>query len=101
MVSNEDMNLMKKLKTYLEHFDLTAAQVSRKSGVSQQVISQWLRGAEPKKLTQVKNVAEVFGCSVDHLCFGEGIDRVGEAAQLIPQDEWLSGLFEVKIRRIK
>lgn len=96
-----DMNLMNQLRLYLKEHDMTAAQLSRRSGVSQQVISQWLHGAEPKKLTQVKNVAEALHTSVDHLCFGEGLDTIKDNISLMGSEDWLSGLFEVKIRRVK
>lgn len=95
------MKLKKQLQLYLEYYDLTAAQLSRKSGVSQQVLSQWLRGADPRKISQVKSVSEALGCSVDHLCFGEGLERERSPEPLIGAEDWLSGLFEVKIRRIK
>lgn len=82
---------------------MTAAQLSRKSGVSQQVLSLWLRGGEPKKMSQVKSVAEVLGTSVDHLCFGTDVDR--EAQKVTELDallgeSWVSGIFEVRFRRI-
>lgn len=101
MTFNEQMNLMNQLKAYLDHFDLTAAQLSRKSGVSQQVLSQWMRGAEPKKVSQLKSVSEALGCSVDHLCFGQGITRDPNQINFLSHDEWVSGVFEVKVRRIK
>lgn len=98
------MNLKQQLRTYLELRDMTAAELARKSGVSKQVISLWLGGAEPKKLTQVKKVASVLGTTVDHLCFGSGKD---EASQKITEldallgDGWVSGLFEVRFRRVR
>lgn len=101
MACHGDMNLKNQLGLYLDEKDMTAAQLSRRSGVSQQVISQWLRGAEPKKLTQVKNVAEALSVSVDHLCFGDGLEASSLESDTLAGADWLSGLFEVKIRRIK
>jgi transcriptional regulator with XRE-family HTH domain len=101
LILNGVMNLQNQLRLYLEHLDLTAAQLSRKSGVSQQVLSQWLHGAEPKKVTQLKKVSEALGCTVDHLCFGEGLKPSMRSEAFPRQNEWLSGLFEVKIRRVK
>ena len=99
------VTLKTQLTLYLSHFDMTAAQLSRRSGVSKQVISQWLSGAAPRKVDQLKTVAEVFETSIDHLCFGEGLGapkshQNGEPLDLLG-DEWISGHFEIKIRRIK
>ena len=98
------MTLKMQLAHYLELRNMTAAELSRKSGVSKQVISQWLSGAQPKKLTQLKSVAEALGTTVDHLCFGSGKDtdsaRVTELDALMG-DQWISGLFEVRLRRVK
>lgn len=102
MLFDKEMTLQKQLKMYLERYDISAAQLSRKSGVSQQVISLWLKGAEPKKLTQVKKVAEVFRTTVDNLCFGETIQTLNNSEIfLLDQSEWISGIFEIKVRRVK
>ena len=83
---------------------MSAAALARKSGVPKQNISQWLAGVEPKKLSQVKAVASALGTSVDNLCFGEGNiigeERVTELDALLG-DEWISGIFEVRFRRVK
>src|SRR5207302_470876 len=69
------MNIKNQLRLYLEIREMSAAELSRKSGVSKQVLSLWLSGSEPKKISQVKSVAEVLGTSCDHLCFGSGQDE--------------------------
>lgn len=98
------LTLKNQLKLLLERHEITAAQLSRKSGVSQQVLSIWLRGGEPKKMSQVKKVADVFGVSVDHLCFGSGLDnhteKITELDSLLGEG-WVGGLFEVRFRRVK
>lgn len=99
------MTLKHQLKLLLEYHELSAAELSRKSGVSSQVLSLWLRGGDPKKLSQVKSVADVFGVSVDHLCFGHGLEReaqkLTELDALLEEDRWIGGLFEVRFRRVK
>ncbi len=98
------LNLKNQLKLFLEQRQMTAAQLSRASRVSSQVLSLWLRGAEPKKMSQVKAVADCLGTTVDHLCFGSGLDteseRITELDALLG-DQWVSGIFEVRFRRIK
>lgn len=98
------MNLKSQLSHYIELRNMTAAELSRKSKVSKQVISQWLGGAQPKKLTQLKDVALVLDTTIDHLCFGSGSDteskKVTELDALLG-DGWIGGVFEIKLRRIK
>jgi transcriptional regulator with XRE-family HTH domain len=104
MLLEMKLNLKHQLKLFLQHHEMTPAQLSRKSNVSQQVLSLWIKGADPKKMSQVKQVADVFGTSVDHLCFGEGLDKEAQKVtelDAIFNDQWVSGLFEVRFRRVK
>lgn len=95
------MNLKNQLKFYLQKDDLTAAQLSKKSGVSKQVLSLWLKGASPKNVQQVKMVAEILKTSVDNLCFGDGKEPKKKSEfDSMSEDEWFSGQFEIKIRRL-
>jgi transcriptional regulator with XRE-family HTH domain len=97
------MTLKTQLRAYLERMDMTAAQLSRKSGVSQQVLSTWLRGGEPKKLSQIKSVASVLSTTVDQLCFGSGVNKESNKIKNIDSilgDEWIGGVFEVRFRRL-
>lgn len=91
------MNLKKQLRFYLDRNAMTATDLAKKTKISKQVISLWLAGASPKKLEQVKAVADEFGITVDNLCFGTGITE--ELDQ--EKDDFLSGIFEIKVRRIK
>lgn len=98
------MNLRSQLKFYLEHKDTSATELSRESGVSKQVVSLWLAGSKPRNLTQVKLVAEALGTTVDHLCFGKGLEPEKEKAvelDALLGSQWVAGIFEVKFRRIK
>lgn len=98
------MKIKQQLKLYMELRDISAAELSRRSGVSKQVISTWLADVEPKNITHVRKVAEVLQTTVDHLCFGDGKDiaqeKVTELDALLG-DEWISGLFEVRLRRVR
>ncbi len=96
------MNLKKQLALYLDNRGLTAAQLAKKAGVSKQVLSLWLAGGAPRKLEQVKAVADALGTTVDQLCFGAGVEKSAEESKgKFPDDEWMSGKFEIKVRRIK
>ena len=98
------MNLRKQLLLYIEARDITASQLARKAGVPKQTVSRWLGGQSPKDISQVKSVADVLKTSVDNLCFGSGLEKASEKTtdlSTLIGDEWVSGLFEVKLRRIK
>lgn len=97
------VNLKSQLNLYLEKKELSAAQLAKKSGVSKQVISLWLNGGSPRKIQQIKLVADALGTTVDQLCFGTGLLKSLDSSgfENLPTDEWLSGLFEIKIRRVK
>lgn len=102
------MNLKKQLKLFLEIKRLSASELSRISGVPKQSLSDWLGGSTPRDIRKVKKVADVFSVTLDHLLFGDGIEekfeRVPistEASERIATDDWKSGVFEVKFRRIK
>lgn len=98
------MNLKNQLKHYLDKNDLTAAQLAKKAGISKQVISLWMNGGSPKNIQSVKAVADIFGVTVDHLCFGTDIkftQTSNDNFDILPTDNWMSGLFEIKIRKIK
>jgi transcriptional regulator with XRE-family HTH domain len=104
------LRLKVQLRAYLDHFDLSAAQLARKSGVSKQTLSYWLAGGEPRKLAQLHKVAQALNTSLDDLCFGEGVAtqrqiQKGEPLDLLlgSDGNWISGKFEVeiKLRRLK
>jgi transcriptional regulator with XRE-family HTH domain len=99
----EGMILKDRLRFLLDQRSMTAAALARKAGVSKQVISVWLGGAEPRKLDQVKKVADALGVSMDSLCFGEpGMQEAPDSmGTLFGNGGWVTGVFEVKLRRIK
>ncbi|HLD99589.1 MAG TPA: helix-turn-helix transcriptional regulator [Bdellovibrionota bacterium] len=105
----KEMRLKENLRLMLDRVGMTATQLARKSGVSKQVISLWLSGAEPRKLDQVKQVANVLDVSVDALCFAD-LSRSKDDWSTLNSDEdmesfirdgWIGGVFEVRLRRIR
>lgn len=102
------INLKTQLRHYLEAHEMTSAQLARKSGIGKSVLSDWLAGSKPRDLEQVKRVASVLGTSVDHLCFGDGVEQrptgPKEAADPFADlagEGWFGGLFEIRVRRVK
>lgn len=98
------VNLKKQLANILQHRGMTAAELSRKSGVPKQALSRWLGGQAPKDVTQVKKVADVLGVTLDHLLFGTSVDddtrKITDISSLVG-DDWLGGVFELRLRRVK
>ncbi len=98
------MNLKKQLKSFLEARNLTASELSRITGVPKQSISDWLGGSNPRDVRLVKRVADVFSVSLDHLFFGDGVVEKGRLRPIevtsTSDDEWITGVFEGKFRRI-
>lgn len=100
------LNLKSQLKTHLAHRGISAAQLARISGVPKQTISYWLGGGAPRKLEQLRKVAETLNTTIDELCFGDetAVNKQPKSAEpldLLFGEEWVSGFFEIKLRRIK
>lgn len=97
------MNLKNQLQLYLEENDMTMAQLARKAGIAKQTLHNWSTSQKPGDIRQVKKVAEVLGTSIDSLLFGEGIEVIEKVNPLdaLMDGEYFSGVFEVKVRRIK
>lgn len=92
------MKLKTNLRLFLAKRDLTAAQLSRATLVPKATVSDWLAGASPKNLSQLKKVADYLSCSVDDLCFGNP-EKPVQIEHL--QDQINLGNFEVVLRKIK
>ena len=91
--------LARNLKYLLKDHDITAAQLSRATGVPAQTINNWLAGLEPRSISQVKIVACHFKMSLDELAYGE--KKVTQNKLEEYKDEILAGTFEVILRKVK
>ncbi len=96
------MKFKENLKLYLARKNVTAAELSRATGISKTTISSWTAGAPPKNLDQVKRVADFFEISVDELVFNS-FGKIPQATSVIEQhrEEINAGVFEVILRPIK
>ena len=93
------MQLAKILKELSEERGITISMLSKKTGVPQQTLHNWISGVEPKNLTQVKKVADFFEVSLDYLCFGKEVKKPDDITSY--RDEINAGVFEVVLRRVK
>jgi len=98
------MNLKHQLALYIELRQTTLSKLARASGVPKTTIHSWITNGKVGKMEQIKAVADALEVSLDHLVFGSGQDeesaKITELDALLG-DTWISGLFEVKFRRIK
>ncbi len=100
------MNLKAQLKLHMELKGWTAAALAKRCGIPKQRVSDLLAGIPPRKLEILKKIATELETTMDHLCFGEGVSQEVEvsgftAADSVPGNRWVSGLFEIQFRRIR
>ena len=87
------------LKELIQSKGMTISALAKSTKVSPQTIHNWLSGAEPRSIKQVKEVAEYFNVSLDYLCFGES-ETFNQTVETL-QDEIRAGVFEVILRKTK
>lgn len=94
------MKLNSNLKALMTKQRISLVELAKLSKVPKQTLHNWLSGAEPKSLNQIKAVAEVFGISIEELCYGEKPKSTKPSIEEF-QDEINAGVFEVVLRRVK
>jgi transcriptional regulator with XRE-family HTH domain len=98
------MNLKNQLRHYLDAREISATQLAKKARVPKQSLSGWLSGSNPRDIRQIKRVADALEVSLDNLMFGFGNDKESQKTTELDAllgDSWVSGIFEVRFRRIK
>lgn len=116
-MADGEFRLRHNLAAVLRARTMTAAELSRKTGVAKQVLSDWMAGVQPRKLEQLYLVAVTLGLSMEQLCFAKSEGELlsdGRASgvagsskvfndltkgDLQHRDE-IRGRFEVYMRRI-
>lgn len=96
------MNFKSQLRELLRSRGMTAADLSRVTGIPKQSISDWLAGVTPRDLKRLKKVAEYFGVTVDQIVFGDNNNIGGHTVAVATEDGggWVTGIYEVRFRRI-
>ena len=125
--SDVTFRLRQNLMTLLKERGMTASQLSRKTGVAKQVLSDWMSGVQPRKIEQLYLVAKELGVSIEAICFTKSEEELlgiisrssrqgyaagssGESAsvgmtgdllkQAVISPDEIRGRFEVHLRRI-
>lgn len=110
-METSQFRLRQNLAALLRERGMTAAELSRKTGVAKQVLSDWMAGVQPRKLEQLYVVAQTLEVSLETLCFAISDSELfagkkssppqtntnGASGIDIPE---LRGRFEVYLRRI-
>ncbi|HRK07577.1 MAG TPA: helix-turn-helix transcriptional regulator [Pseudobdellovibrionaceae bacterium] len=89
------MNLSKTLRELTRRHSLTVPRLAAQTGVPVNTLHNWLAGQSPRRLEQVKLVADHFGVSLEYLLFGV-------ESKVAPQDLHAllsSGQFEIVLRK--
>ena len=124
--SDVTFRLRHNLVILLKERGMTASQLSRKTGVAKQVLSDWMSGVQPRKIEQLYLVAKELGVSIETICFARsdedllaivanssksgfgaggaasvvlGVSGDGLKQGVISPDE-IRGRFEIHLRRI-
>ena len=107
----QEFRLRHNLAAILRARAMTAAELSRQTGVAKQVLSDWMAGVQPRKLEHLYVVAKTLGVSMEGLCFaksegdllsdgkssgGAGLEQPAEDSGL----QELRGRYEVYLRRL-
>lgn len=98
--------LKDQLALYLELRGMSVSELSRRTRVPKQTLHDWLtgNGAGPRDLRQVRAVAKTLGVSIEHLVFGSKDnpeDRKVTELDALLGNGWISGTFEVRMRRVR
>ena len=88
------MQLAKRLRQLIHQHHLSVPELSRLTGVPVNTLHNWLAGQVPRKLEQLKIVADHFNVTLEDLIFGQEI-RI-EPAKL--PELLSSGQYEIVIR---
>lgn len=93
------MKLSNNLKILMEKNKVSLVELAKLSKVPKQTIHNWLSGAEPKSIEQIRSVALVFDLTIEELCFNEDVSIKNSIDRF--SDEINAGIFEVVLRRVK
>lgn len=94
------MILAKQLKQLLKNKDLTAAKLSRATGINQKTLSEWLSGRTPRDLDQIKILSEYLEVEIGYLLFGEVNKLKNKDLFTENINEINAGVFEVVLRKV-
>lgn len=66
---------------------VTAYQISKVTGLSQSLFSDWKKGKSTPKQDKLKKIADYFGVSVDYLMTGEEKEKTPPVGEILTEGE--------------
>lgn len=95
------MNLKSQLRAYLRLRGLSAAELSRRTKVPRQSLSNWLGGLEPRRIDYLKAVADELDTTLDNLLYGTAPEEPRFNRPGVPVSQPLSeGIYEIRLIRV-
>jgi hypothetical protein len=98
------MRLDRNLNHLLKSKKIKLTTLSTKTKIPKQTLHNWLYGADPKNIVQIRSVADFFEITIEELCFGDlekGIKNKSDDQFTKYHDEINAGIYEVILRKIK
>ena len=92
------MKLSSTLKNLIKTHGIAVTALARSTGVPTQTIHNWLSGAKPRDVDQLKLVADHFGVSLDYLLYETKSEKKNFSDF---SDDINAGIFEVILRKVK
>ena len=97
------LTLEKELKRILRQRDMNASELARATGISRKTLQNWLTGAYPSNVEQLKQAADVLSVTLEELCFGCVPVVKSGSADSVPlglgaESEFMK--YEVTVRRL-
>lgn len=97
------MNLDRNISYLLKSRNIKLSALSITTKVPKQTLHNWLYGAEPKNILQVRKVAEYFKISIEELCFNDlernHVTSIEDNFRKY-HEEINAGVYEVILRRV-
>jgi len=95
-----ELRLKENLEHLIDESGISITNLAKKCGINQQTIHNWLSGQSPKNISQVKKLADYFGCSIEDICFLD--NKTGLKSEIDKYKEEINaGIFEVILRRVQ
>ena len=83
MSINIVMKFSNNLNQYLKSNNLSLKELAKRLDVPPSTVHGWVNGIPPKNILTLKKIAEVFGCTIDDLCFGDDFKEVHLESSLV------------------
>ena len=88
------------LKELVADQKLTLRDLAKRSGIKPSTLGDWLAGASPRDMRQVRSVAKVLGVTFELLACGDEEVSFERALNSMPRALVLQGDFRIKIEKI-